>query len=337
VTADARSQLSALSQLLLPFAIRGLATLGVADRLAESERDVTELADDLGANAEALHRTLRFTASRGVFTEVSEGRYALSPMAEYLRSDTPGTLLYSLLITDTTRLSLDVFSEIVHTLHTGEPAYRKVVGTDPFTGMSASPQDTSIFSAQMRERSRAIADGVLAAYDFSAVSTLVDVGGGTGMLISRILAAHPGINGTLMDLRAVVDEAHTVLTELDVVDRCTTIAGDMFDAVPPGAQMYLLSSVLHDWPDERARRILDIIRHACDADTRLVVIEMVLSDHNTDADRRAKQLDFAMLMSGGGRERTRDEFARLLGDTGWQLTRVVPTTTAFTILEAHAV
>lgn len=330
---SARRELSQMAQHLLPFAIRGLATLGVADALAAGPLEVTKIAEAVGADAEALYRTLRFTATRGVFRELPGRVFELTPPAHFMRSDVPGNVRAALMLDHNTKVQLEVFAEVDHTLRTGEPAYRKVMGITPFEAMIADASAVASFSEQMRQRSTLLAEPLLAAVDFSGSASVVDVGGGTGTLLAAILSRHPNITGRLLELPAVVALAPPVLDDWGVADRCELVPGDMFVAVPGGADTYLLASVIHDWPDADAAVILGNVRDAVSEGARVILVEMVIAEEGETA-AHAAQLDFAMMISGGGRERTAAEFRQLLDGAGLALQEVRPVTPAFSALIA---
>jgi len=332
-----QAELVQLSDLLLPFAIRSLATLGVADVLAAGPAPVESIAEAVGANTDALYRTLRFTAGRGVFTQLPDRVFALSPSAEYLRSDRPGNIRPRLMIDGGTESQLRILTEAVHTLRTGEPAYHKVLGVNPFEVMATDRAKAARFHKMQEQVLRAIAKDVNSTVDFSADQLVADVGGGTGTLVGSIVAEHPQLTGLLLDLPAVVAEAPPVLAELGVSDRCELVSGDMFQAVPAGADTYLLSNVLHDWPDDKALAILRNIRAGLGDQARLLTIEALIGDNPSQSARVLWQ-DFMMMIQGGGRERTAGEHEALLDQAGLRLVSVTPAGTGGTghsILESR--
>ena len=180
------------------------------------------------------------------------------------------------------------------------------------------------FQASMAGRAEREAGDVVAVYDFTGLRRLVDVGGGRGVLLSAILRAAPGLSGVLMDRPAAVPEARRRLDADGLGDRAECVAGDFFAAVPPGADAYLLSRVIHDWDDDDAVRILATCRAAMTGSARLLVVEAILPERARERPD-AIRMDLHMLILLGARERTEAEFRRLLGDAGLELTRVLPT------------
>jgi hypothetical protein len=330
----ARAELTRLSQLLLPFAIRGLATLGVADVLASGPLPVQAIAGTVGADTDALYRTMRFTASHGVFAELPDRVFELTPCAEFLRGDVPGSMRQGLMLGEGTASQLQIYSEIGHTLRTGESGYQKLTGTSPFQAMATNQTMARRIGGQMQDSARRLGENLADAVDFSGDQLIADVGGGTGTLIGTVLARYPHLSGVLLDLPPVVSGAPDVLESLGVASRCQVIGGDMFQEVPAGADSYVLSCVLHDWPDDRAAAVLSQVRAAMPDSGRLLIIEAVIGGDGTPT-ALAVQADFAMLMYGGGKERNASEHTTLLAQAGFELADITPTASGFSVLQAR--
>lgn len=330
----ARAELNQLSQLLLPFAIRGLATLGVADVLASGPLPVQAIAGTVGADTDALYRTMRFTASHGVFAELPDRVFELTPCAEFLRSDVPGSMRQGLMIGEGTATQLQIYGEIGHTLRTGESGYQRLTGSSPFQAMATNQPMARRIGGQMQDSARRLGENLADAVDFSGDQVIADVGGGTGTLIGTVLARYPQLSGVLLDLPPVVSGAAEVLESLGVAGRCQVIGGDMFQEVPAGADSYVLSCVLHDWPDDRAAAVLARVRAAMPDSGRLLIIEAVIGGDGTPT-ALAIQADFAMLMYGGGKERNASEHTALLARAGFELAGITPTASGFSVLQAR--
>lgn len=326
---SARNELMRLSQILLPFAIHGLATLGVADALAAGPRPVEDIAADAGAETDALYRALRFTASRGLFTE-SPGRvFGLNPPAEFLRSDMPGSMRPRLMIDESMGAKLPLLAEILATLRTGKSASR------PFQKMAANPAAAKRFSRKMQTGADRRGEALAGTVDFSTARVVADIGGGTGSILGAVLARYPQLTGVLYDMPAVVAEAPAVLDPLGVTQRCQLVGGDMFQSVPSGADTYLLSCVLHDWPDDQALSLLGNVRSVMADGSRLLAVEALVGGDDAMA-AQVLERDFMLLINGGGRERTADEHAALLDRAGFRLAGVSPMGGGFSVLEATA-
>lgn len=305
------------------------AKLGLADLLAAGPRPVEELAAMAGAEPQALHRLLRALASLGIFAEDPAGDFVLTPQAELLRSDVQGSLRDVALLYGEDWL-WQAYGNMTHSVRTGAPAFTKTHG-QPFYGyLHAHPRAAARFNAAMTGFSSHETAAILEAYDFSDVRSVVDIGGGHGALLAALLRAHPQMSGTLFDLPSVLAGAASVLGEMG--ERARTVAGDFFDEAPAGADLYVMKSVLHNWDDTDAQRILSTCRAAMAPEARLLVIERVVPDGNAPSE--AKLFDINMLVVAGGRERTEPEYRRLLEQAGLALTRVGGTRSPLSVIVA---
>jgi hypothetical protein len=306
------------------------AQLGLADLLGEEAKSSAELAQAVGAHPQILYRVLRALASVGIFAEDQAQRFHLTPMAELLRTEVPGSLR-ALAIFRGAEWFWQAESALLYSVRTGQPAFQQVHGVDPFTYYSQHAEAAACFQAAMTSASGHEVAAILAAYDFAGMATLVDVGGGHGALLAALLQAYPALQGILFDRPAVIASAQGLLTTAGVADRCTRMAGDFFHTVPGGGDAYLLKRVLHDWPDAQARAILRQCRRVMAAHGRLLVIERVLPTGNTPS--LGKLADIAMLIQYGGMERTEAEYRGLLETTGFRLRRLIETEASLSIIE----
>ena len=214
-----------------------------------------------------------------------------------------------------------------------------LTGTDGFDHLAQDPQAAGVFNKGLAELTTLTADSIVAAYDFSTLRHVVDVGGGYGQLLAAILRAHPGVRGTLFDLPHAIDGARAFLTQAGVINRCELVAGDFFESLPAGADAYLLKSVIHDWPDERARAILQNCRRAMTrAGARLLLAERVLPERLTSSaqHRALARTDLSMLVTHAAAERSEADFRGLLDASGYYVTRIVTGSLAFSVIEAAA-
>lgn len=304
-------------------AVAVAARLGVADALATGPRTCEEIAAAVNADAGALHRLLRAIADCGVVSDLENGRFALNPVGELLRSDVPGSLRAWATMTGMP-FHRDAWTDLYTSVQTGEPAFERVHGADLFGYLATHPEDAAIFDGAMTSMAMAIQSGVVRTYDFSRCAEVVDVGGGRGALLAAILSANPDLHGMLLDTPSVTEEARATLRRAGVEDRSRIVEGDFFSGVPAGGDLYILSNILHDWEDETARRILRNCRSAMAEGTGLLIVEHVLPE--TAVPSVAKLVDLEMLAVTGGRQRTPGEFAALLAGTGFRLTEAVPST-----------
>jgi hypothetical protein len=310
------------------------AELGVADALAEGPRTAPEIAEICGADPNALGRVLRTLAALGVFTETSNPpRYGLTYLSEMLRSDSPRSLR------DFARLRGGTMSWIAwagfeHAVRTGESGFERFHGSGAFEHLRANPADAKVFDDGMRSLSRQVDAAVVDSYDFSRFRKVMDVGGGRGGLLSAILRSNPQLTGILLDVADVVAGSGEVLEGAGVADRCDVVAGDFFQPLPAGADVAVLSHVLHNWGDEDALRILRNCRDAVGQDGAVLILEYGMTDDAAGV--IAKQFDLQMLVYfGAGRERTSAEYGELLASADMAVVRVVPTSSPVVVMECR--
>lgn len=306
------------------------AELGVADLLAGGERSCAELAEACGADADCLFRLLRGLASLGIFQETAPRRFALTPLAELLRGDHPQSLRqFCRMLGEEHYLS---WADLLHSVRTGDSAFRHRYGSSVFAWYAQNPRRAEIFDGAMTDFSRNETEALLAAFDFSSFRHLVDVGGGRGELLLRVLQANGQLRGTLHDQPQVVSAA---CVPADLQGRLTLSGGDFFQAVPAGADAYLLKHIIHDWGDDACRTILSLIRAAMAPGGRVLIVEPVIPPGNDPFP--GKLLDLNMLvMTEGGRERSAAEYEQLLASAGLRLSRIVPTPSSVSVVEAVA-
>jgi hypothetical protein len=285
------------------------AKLGLADRLADGPKSAEELAGPTGTHAPSLHRLLRGLANLGIFEEQSGGRFALTPLGEALKTGAPGAARPSIL-TIASDWWFRGFGELSFSVETGQSGFEKALGMPLFDYLARSPETASLFSETMIGFHGAEPPAVAGAYDFSAIGTLVDVGGASGHLLATIAMHHPTLKGILFDLPHVVRDAPALLQARGVADRVTIEAGSFFERVPEGGDAYLLSHIIHDWTEEQCLTILGHCRRAMRPGAKLLLCEMVLPEGN--APHPGKMLDLMMLVGPGGRERTASEYGALL-------------------------
>jgi len=307
------------------------AKLSLADHLAQGPKSADELAGPTKTHAPSLYRLLRTLASLGIVTEDAAHRFALTPLGEALKTGAPGSARATIL-TIASDWWIRGFEHLLYSVQTGKSGFEKSLGMPIFDWLAKHPEEASMFSETMVGFHGAEPPAVAVAYDFSGLKTIVDVGGATGNLLTTILGSHPESRGILYDLRHVVRDAPALIKARGLADRVTIEAGSFFESVPNGAEAYLLSHIIHDWSEEQCLTILGNCRRAMNPASRLLIIEMVLPLGNTP--HPGKMLDLMMLVGTGGRERTEQEYGTLLGKARLRLTRVVPTESAVSVVEA---
>ena len=306
------------------------AKLGVADQLLDGPRPVADLADAVGADQSSLRRLLRTLASMGVFTESEPGIFAVTPLARTLAADEPGSMRDVALMWMETHYA--PFARLLDTVKTGDTAADIHYGEPFFDWISQYPDQVGQFTGAMANITDGIKAGAVAAYDFDGCGKIVDIGGADGALLAQILAGAPSTTGVTFDLPHVIAEADAAIKGHGLGDRLDAESGNFFEAVPAGADTYLLSLVLHDWDDERAGRILENIRQAAEPGATIIALEPVMPAG--DEPHMSKMLDLTMLAMTGGLERTEDEHRQLFERAGLTFHHVVSTPTPVSFVVA---
>ena len=307
------------------------AQLKIADFLDGDPKSVEDLAAATDTHAPTLYRLLRALAHLGIFAETAPQHFTLTPLASLLQSDAPDSLQrYAILFG--TPLWYGSLTNLLRSVQTGGSALEITFGMKLFEYLQQHPADGAIFNEAMTSVSRQEAIAVREAYDFSPLRTLVDVGGGHGMLLTTIVKANPALKGILFDRPAVVEGARALMQQEGVSDRCQLLGGDFFTAVPKGGDAYVLKYIIHDWDYERARKILSHCREAMRPDSRVLVVDVVFPTGNTPFVGKLK--DMVMLsVSPSGMERTAAEFQDLFSESGFKLNRIIATNSIVSIIE----
>ncbi len=309
------------------------ARLGIADLLANGPRDAEDLAKATSTHAPSLARVLRLLASVGVFAEQEHGVFALTPTGQLLRADVPGSMRAMVMVFSGIGIQ-DSWKDLEYCVRTGEPAFRKhSPDGDAFSGMDA--EGAKVFDDAMAAFAPATAAAIAAAYDFSGVRTLADVGGGNGAILIGILQATPKLAGVVFDRPATAERARAKIAEAGLASRCQAVGGDFFESVAPGADAYLLKHVIHDWDDQRAAAILRSCHRALPSGGRVLIAEGLYPaqiDVSLES-RGAASNDVNMLVVAGGRQRSESEFRALYASAGFRLERSVPTAARLSLIE----
>jgi hypothetical protein len=311
-------------------AIYVAAKLGLADLLKDGPKSCSALAVATGADEHSLFRLMRALSSARVFAHLQNDSFALASAGESLQSNVPGSL--RAIVMSIGEIHYQAWGDLLHSIQTGSPAFNNVFGTGLFEYLQRNAEAADTFNRGMTDVSSMLAYAVLMAYDFSRISSIVDIGGGQGKLLRCIVQFNPEIKGTVFDLEPAIEMAKQHLGSNVYGGRCSAIAGDFFDSVPEGADAYILCGVIHDWDDDHGIRILKNCRRAMTRNGRLLLVEMVVPD--ADANSFGKLLDLNMLVMTGGRERTKSEFRTLLAAAGYRLTKIVPTMAPQSVIEA---
>ncbi len=305
-----------LSDLETPWCLRVVATLRIADLLAGGSARVEDLAQRTGSDTQALHRVLRHLVAKGVFAEPTPGQFALNEAARQLCADHPSRLRFGLDLTGIGGRMAYVWESLPRAVQTGKPAYAEIFGSPYWEDLDAHPEIAASFDALMGPDGHPTPSAdVLLTSNWQSVRTVVDVGGGTGTQLAEVLRARPDLRGILVDLPRTVARSAEVFKAAGVADRVTTVGQSFFDPLPAGADLYLLKSVLSDWPDAEATSILLRCAEAARPHGRVVILNGVTPDDDPSGPSPA----LLMLVLVGGRERSLSEFRALAGDAGLEV------------------
>jgi hypothetical protein len=310
-------------------AVSCLAQMGIPDLVEAGPKSAHELASQIGADAEALHRLMRATASVGVLSEGPDGKFSETPMSAVLRSNGKPSLR-ALAMMGGREWHGRGWSRLEYCVRTGKQAMEQVYGTPIFDYFKQHPEEAQIFNDAMTSISTGDSPAVVDAYSFDGIRTIVDVGGGHGLLLATILERNPQMKGILYDAPHVIEGAKNGPLK-PVMERCTLASGDMFSSVPAGADAYIMKHIIHDWPDELCIKILKACRKEVNPGGKLIVLDDVIQPGNDFYP--GKFLDLQMLIFPGGKERTEKQFRELFAAGGWKLSRVAPTATPICVVE----
>lgn len=329
---DSASRLQQMTQAFrISQAIHAAAVLSIADLMGDQTCGIDDLALWAGCDLTSLRRLLRALAAAGVFTELDGDRFANNDLSAPLRSDHPRSVRASAVFIGQPN-HWETWGTLVHAVRTGENAFAARYGSDVWSYRAEHPDQNVIFDATMASNTALLATALVDAYDFSAVSTVVDVGGGNGALLVAVLDANPHLRGTVFDQPHVIEAARGVVAGVAFADRCALVPGSFFEAVPTGADLYVLKSIVHDWGDEDSVAILRRCREAMSDTAVLLLMERLLEGPNLGLE--VKFSDLNMMVMPGGRERTESEYAALLGAAGLSLRRTFRPDGPIAILEA---
>ncbi len=306
--------------------------LRIADLIDRASRSSADLARELKVNEDALYRVMRTLTSLGVFEEKSARTFANNLASSMLRSETPGSM-YEMALWMTDPFHFQVYANALHSVQTGDPAVEKTFGVPVFEWFPKNPDESEVFNNAMTMFSAMVIPAALEVYDFSGIGTLIDIAGGHGRVLTSILQKYPSMRGVLFDLEHVLAGARPVIESLGLAERCRTVSGDFFKAVPEGGDAYIMKHIIHDWDDERAATILKNIRTAMNPGGRVILLESVVAPGSQPD--FAKIIDIEMLLMPGGRERTEQEFRDLFARAGFELTRIIPTKSPLSVIEAR--
>jgi SAM-dependent methyltransferase len=308
-----------------------VATLGVADLLADGPKNADQLASATSTHADSLYRVMRALASVGVFLETVDHRFSLTPVSGCLRSDSLESFRNA-----SRMMCMPLFwrawGELLECVKTGQTGMMIAFGQmNPFEYFEAHPQDGAIFNNAMTEISRNVGPAIAAAYDFGRFRKIVDAGGGHGSLLVAILRRYASPRGVVFDLPHVVKDARPAIEAAGLAARCEAAAGDLLESLPSGADAYVMKAIIHGFDQERAVQILRNVRRAIAPEGRLLVIDRVVPSGNERSP--SKLADLQMLVMSGGRERSPSEFDELFQSAGFRVAQIHATAAPQSIVE----
>lgn len=306
-----------------------VAKLDLADRIAESPRTSDQLARETGTHPQSMSRLLRASSSLGVFRIDETGKYQLTPLAESLRGDVPGSQKALAIMMGEEHYRC--WGELLYSVRTGKKAFDHLYGQPIFEYLGQHPEQARIFDAAMTSVHGRESGPMAKAYNFSQFETLADIGGGNGSLLIEILREHPGVNGILYDLPGVIERTRANIERAGMSERIELIPGNFFESIPAGADAYLMRHIIHDWSDEQCGTILGNVHQVLGPAGKLLIAESVIPDG--DEPFFGKLLDLTMLLIPGGQERTEVEYRHLLQSNGFELTQVIPTASEVSFIE----
>ena len=308
------------------------AYLNLADLLADAPQDAAGLAAQVNVHGPTLYRVLRVLAAAGVFTENEDGTFSNTELSNLLRQEVPGSL-HALALMFGDKTSWLPWEDLAYSVKTGSSAFEHVFGMPYFDYLSKHPANAQLFDKAMISSSSMVNDAIVAAYDFSSIKVLVDIGGGRGATLAHILKANPHLLGMLFDLPHVTTAAKEYLGSMGVSDRCEVVAGNFFESVLSGGDAYFMKHILHELGDEQCHLLLQRCHAAMGKNGKLLIVEKIIPPGNEPFD--GKLLDLHMLiMMHDGRERTKLEYQKLFEASGFRLSRVVDTNSPWSVLEA---
>jgi hypothetical protein len=308
------------------------AKLRIADHLKDGPLTVKELAKRTSAHEDSLYRLMRTLASVGVFTEEANSTFRLNSMGSLLVTGVPGSLQVNAEVAGEPWM-WGPWGNLMDSIKTGEVAFDKLYGKHTWDWFAENPGPAQLFNSLMDELTAAETRAVLGGYDFSQARVVVDIGGGRGALLEAILGVNSKARGILFDMPHVIEAAKQIMDAV-IARRVEFVAGDFFKAVPAGGDLYILKNIVHDWTDEESRRILEVVHRRVQGTGRVLLIEQIICEPNQAC--VAKLADIQMMVRNGGRNRTESEYSKLLRASGFNLTRVYPTSGPG-IIEAVAV
>ncbi|HEY2324760.1 MAG TPA: methyltransferase [Thermoanaerobaculia bacterium] len=308
--------------------------LGVADLISDGVSSSDAIAEKCGSDPEATYRLLRAGAAVGLFSEEAERKFHLTPLGECIRTNTPGSLR-DLIVAETAPGHWLPWGRLYDVVMRGASVASDTLGMGTWEYYAAHPEEAQWFARGMGNLSAMVSEDVARLYDASDRRSIVDVGGSQGVLLTGLLRQGGQARGILFDRPEVIQQARAVVEASPLRDRIALVEGDFFSSIPAGADLYVLKSILHDWPDGECERILRNVHAAAAPGANLLIVEMIVPEEPQPSP--VALMDMNMLVMLNGRERTAGDFEKLLNATGFSLVRILQTSGLFALIEGRRV
>ena len=311
-------------------AIGVAADLNLSEHLKNGPKSISELTKLTNSHEESLYRLMRMLASQGIFKEKSNRIFENNRLSKTLLNN-PNSMRH-MVIHQVSSINWKMFEQLDYTVKTGNNAAEKVLGMDIFDYLEKNPDKNEIYNQAMTNSSLMLSYAVLSEYHFKNTKTIIDIGGGQGILLAMILHKYPSITGRVFDLEHVVEGANKIALEYNVSERLKTVSGNFFKEIPKGGDIYLLKSIIHNLSDEQCVDLLKRISKVLPDQGKILIIEPVIENNNRYS--FAKLYDVQMLVSrNGGKERTREEFRKIAAASGLIIQRFIKTAAPFFVIE----
>jgi hypothetical protein len=311
--------------------LRLVADLGIADRVPpEGHLSLAELAAACSVQAQPLIRILRALAAFSIFTVTPDGNIAHTAGSRLLRTDTANNLHHAARFWAASG-AWEAWGKLDAAL-IGQVPHEAAWNMSRFDYLRAYPDEARVYDDMMAHFPDNRHAAIAASYDFSAARLIADIGGGDGAALRHILACCPMPTGLIFDREDVI---RAIPNDKLLAGRIALTEGSFFESVPAGADIYMLTRVLHNWSDDDCLRILRVCRTAMGSDALLLIGEQVLEPDPANGRPADYLLDVQMMaMFGSARTRTESEFTGLLAESDFVLRRIIPTASPVSIVEA---